>query len=167
MPMLIVPETAEAAERRKWEAQYSPYGPGERPYVYREFPLMLHKAGKPLDRDGNPKLGAADITDTKVVDSLDQETYWNGHGFYRNPADAVEKFKAQEVEIAKLAAEINWDVKNRLSPQAGAEVEAARQQHPGYHMPSVPETAVNRRIAKAVAGAKRGRPRKAAEAAQE
>ena len=144
MSVLIVPETAEAAERRKWEAQYSPYGPGERPYLYREFPLMLHKAGKPLDANGDPKMGAPDIIDRKEVSSLDEETRENAHGFYRDPAEAVRKFEAQQVEIAKLAAEMNWDVKNRLSPQAGAEVEAARERHPG-HMPMMPVTPIKRR----------------------
>lgn len=171
MPVLIVPETAEAAERRKWEAQYSPYGPAERPYVYHEFPLMLHKAGKPHDKDGNPKLGAAEIIETKTVDSSGQETQENANGFYRNPAEAVQKFKDQEVEIAKLAAEIEYEKARKLSPQARAEVEAAQNAFAG-HMPSVPETAVRRRISKAAEGAskldgakKRGRPSNAAKAA--
>ena len=173
MGVLVVPETAEAAERRKWEAQYSPYGPGERPYIYREFPLMLHKAGKPLDKDGNPKLGAAEIIETKTVASLDEETRENANGFYRNPADAVQKFKAQEVEIAKLAAEIEYEKARKLSPEARAEVEAAQNAFAG-HMPMVPETAVRRRVSKAAEGAsklegakKRGRPRNAAKVAAE
>ncbi len=127
---------------------------------------MLHKAGKPQDKDGNPKLGQPDIIETKTVDSLDQETHWNAHGFYRDPSLAVEKFKAQEVEIAKLAAEINWDVKNRLSPNAAADVEAARNRHPGYHMPEVPSAPIDQ-VEKRIRVAKRGRPRKAAVAAGE
>jgi len=166
MAVLIVQETAEAAERRKWEAQYSPYGPGERPYIYREFPLMLHKAGKPLDKDGNPKLGAYEIIETKSVDSLDQETHWNAYGFYRDPSLAVEQLKAQDTEIAKLAANLEYEKRFKLSPNAVAEVEAAQNAHAG-HLPMVPVTAIRKRVSKAVDGAKkRGRPAKqAAEAA--
>lgn len=144
MGVLIVQETAEAAERRKWEAQYSPYGPAERPYVYHEFPLMLHKAGKPLDANGEPKLGKVEIIDTKTVTSADEETRENANGFYRNPAEAVLKCEAQAVEIAKLAASIEYEKRHKLSPNAVAEVERAQNAHAG-HMPTVPETPIKPR----------------------
>lgn len=144
MGVLIVPETAEAAERRKFEAMYSPYGPGERPYVYREFPLTLHKAGRPLDKDGNVKLGAAEIVETREVSNLDEEVRENAYGFYRDPSMAVAKLKAQDVEIAKLAANIEHQKMHGLSAKAVAEVEAAQNAHAG-HMPMVPVTPIKKR----------------------
>jgi hypothetical protein len=167
LPILQVPGTKEAEERIKWEAQHTGYGPPGRPYVYREFPLMIHKAGKALDAAGLPKLGAAVIIETKTVANEAEERQWLGDGFHRNPAEAVLMYEKGTVEVAKLAAEINYEVKNKLSPLAVAEVEAAQAAHAG-HLPSVPETPIVRRTRIARDGGKKlGRPRKAAPAAGE
>lgn len=146
MSVLHVPETREAAERRKWEASpFTPWGAGERPYVYRDYPLMMHKAGRPVDAEGNPKLGAIVIRETVTVDTEDQERRRNQDGFHRNPAEAVLMFEKTFTEHAKLAAELNHEQINKLGHLASAELDAARAAHADYHMPAVPTTPIRKR----------------------
>jgi hypothetical protein len=133
----------------KWEAQQTQMGPGLRPYVYHDYPMMLHKAGRP-----DNGLGADLIVDTRVVDSESEEEQARHQGFRRTPLEALEGYKGEQLEFAKLAAEIEYEKKKKLSPAAIAEVEAAQEAHPG-HMPSVPVTSIAPR--------KRGRPAKVRE----
>lgn len=133
------PSSAYAKERVKWEAHPSILGQGLRPYVKRDFPMMLHLAGPP---EGG--LGAITIIDTRTVGSAREADEWSGRGFRPTPQDALDFYEAQQLEFAKLAAEQNYDVKHKLSPAAGAEVEAAQQAVSG-HLPAVPETPIVRR----------------------
>lgn len=145
MAVLIDPDTAEAKERVKWEAQYTPMGPGKRPYVFREYPKMLHKAGRPENG-----MGAHIIVEQRIAESQADEDAWRCEGFRGNPIEAIEALEAQRLEFAKLAAEINYDQKKKLSPAASAEVEAARAKHGSGHMPAVPETPIKPRGRKKV-----------------
>lgn len=145
MAVLHPPESNFAKESVKWEAQFTPMGPGQRPYVFRPYPMTMHKAGRPSNG-----LGADTIVETVDVESELQENERFHEGFRPTPLEALDAFSAQQVEIAKLAAEINYEVKKKLSPNAAAEVERAQSEHSG-HMATMPVTPIR----------KRGRPAKA------
>ena len=147
MSILVDPDTAEAKERVKWEAFPSKFGNGQRPYEFREYPKMLHKAGRP-----DNGMGAHVIVEQRVAESRAEEDRWRGEGFRGNPLEAIDALEAQRLEFAKLAAEINYEQKNKLSDRASAEVDAARAVHSNpvsLHMPGVPETPIKRRGRKA------------------
>lgn len=136
MPVLHPPETEYAKESIKWEAHPTQMGPGLRPYEYRDWPAMLFKAGRP------PNGGAHIIEETRIAaDEKDAEN-WHALGFRATPLEAIDYLDALQRECGDLAAELNFEQKNRLSPRASAEVDAARAQHAGVsgHMPSVPVT---------------------------
>lgn len=143
MAILVDPDTAESKERVKWEAFPTRFGNGGRPYQFREYPKMVHKAGRP-----DNGLGAHIIVEQRTAASEKDEANWRSEGFRGNPLEAIEVFEAQRLEFAKLAAELNYEQKNKLSANASAEVEAARAVHSNpvsLHMPSVPETPIKRR----------------------
>ncbi len=136
------PAAPESRERTKWEAQTSVYGYGKRPYVKRDYPLMLHLAGRPLDEHGNEKMGLDTILEQEIVEGPGpQEEFLRSRGFRDTPLEALEMFRKQQAEYAALAANLDYQKKNTLSPRAAAEVEAAQDAHPG-HLPGVPETPI-------------------------
>ena len=137
--VLHSPSSNYAKERVKWESHYTPLGAPQRPYVKREYPMMLLLAGPP---EGG--LGAITVIAHETVHSEREREDWERRGYRPTPAEAIDAYEAQQLEFAKLAAEQNWDVKNRLSPKAAAEVEAAQDAHSG-HLPVVPETPIVRR----------------------
>lgn len=139
MSVLYPPDTPYAQEMVKHEAQGSTMGPGLRPYVYRRYPLMMHKAGRPEN-----SLGKHVIVETCEVESENAEDLARHQGFMPTPLEAIEFLDAQRLEIAKLAAEIDYEKKHKLSPRAVAEVEAAQQAHHG-HLASVPVTPITPR----------------------
>ena len=145
MAIVATPETSEAKERVKWEAEHSMYGPPQRRYVYREYPLMMHKAGRPTDGKG----GKDEIIETVIVDGENTATAKWHEGFRKDPKEALEAFAAESLEIAKLAANLDWQTKHGLSENAVAEVHTAQAAHAG-HMPMMPITPIK----------KRGRPAK-------
>lgn len=152
MSVLYPRESEYAKERIKFEAQHTEFGPGLKPYVFRPLPMMMHKAGRPVDVHGEPKMGRHVIVDQQVAESdVRVDQLWH-EGFRATPLEALEAFEAQQTEFAELAAERTYDVRKKLSPKAGAEVRAAEDAHSG-HMPVMPETPIKRR----------GRPKKAAE----
>lgn len=163
MSVLYAPDSAYAKEMIKHEAQYSPYGPGLRPYVYRDYPMMLHRAGRPAGG-----MGIDEIVETCTVESEREETQKRHEGFRRTPGEALASFTAQQFEIAELAAERNF-YERRMTPKAQAEAEMANA-NAGGHLASVPETPIVRR--QAHKGWPKGKPRgrraqPAASAAQE
>lgn len=134
------PKSPEAQERRQWEAQYTEFGPGGRPYVHREYPMMLHKAGRPSGGMGGPV-----IVETREVESAAQREQYRSQGFRATPLEALEVWEAQQKEFAELAAERNWEVKHgRHSEKAQAEV-AAAEAAAVDHLPSVPVTPIKPR----------------------
>lgn len=137
MPVRWAPESEYAKERVKWEAYPTELGPPGRPFTYRPYPMMLHLAGR---RDGL----TPDIIDSQIATSDVEKANLLSRGFCESPADALTVFHAVELDHAKLAAERNYDVRNKLSPQAGAEVAAAEAAHDG-HLPSVAPTPIRRR----------------------
>lgn len=143
MSVLHAPDTPYAKERVKYEAQGTEMGPGLRPYVYREFPMMMHKAGKP---EGG--LGAHTITESQVVESEVQADQLFHAGFRRTPLEALHYLEDQQLEFAKLDAELNYEQRRKLSERASANVDAARAAHVGdvsHHLPAVPVTPIKKR----------------------
>jgi len=143
MSVMYPPETAYAKERVKWEAQNSELGAGQRPYVFRPYPAMIYKAGRP-----DNGLGAHIITEQIVVGSEQEYENYKSRGFRATPNEAIDLLNQQQDEFSRLAAELNHEQKNKLSEKASAEVDAARAQHVGtvsHHMPAVPVTPIKPR----------------------
>ncbi len=139
MSVRYPPESEYAKEVVKWEAQYTDCGPGKRPYVKRDFPMTLHKAGR---RDAV----TPDILEILQVGDEAAMTRARAQGFYPTPLEALDAFEALDLEIAKLAAE-RHAIERRMSAQAQAEA-AKADEADGSHVPSVPETPVSPRAAR-------------------
>jgi hypothetical protein len=127
-----VPDSAWAKEATKWEAQGSTMGPGLRPYVKRDWPSWVYRAGQ------LPK-GGIDIVDSQAIDEHQYDGF-RANGYRLEPLEAIDAFKAQQLEFAKLAAERTWETKHRLSPHAVEEVQAAEEAAGAQHLPTMPET---------------------------
>jgi hypothetical protein len=139
--LLHSPQSNESKERVKWEAQWSSFGPGLRPYVKRDYPMMLYLAGRP-----ESGMGPDTIIEQEIVeDAGGQEDFLRSRGFRPTPLEALEAFQGQQLEFAKLAANLEYQKKNQLSPRAAAEVEAAQDASP-THLPMVPETPIKQRV---------------------
>lgn len=143
MSVINAPDTEYSKERVRWEAQHTECGPPGRPYVFREFPMRIFKAGRPENG-----LGAHIITDEIEVGSENEEAQYRSRGFRRSPKEACDVLDAQQAEFAALNAELNYEQKNKLSDRASAEVDAARAEHAGgisHHLPAVPVTPIKKR----------------------
>lgn len=124
------PESTYAKERRKWEAQHSELGPGEKPWVFREYPTWMYRANSPTT-----------IEASEIADDEQQAALLKGRGFMPTPLAALAAHEQQALEYAKLAAEREHEIKYKLSEKATAEVRAAEAEYSG-HMPSVPVTPI-------------------------
>lgn len=122
-----------AKEVVKWEAQHTDFGPPGRPYLRRDFPMTVHKAGR---REGVTLA----IVETKHVGDEAEQTRAQHDGFYPTPLEALEAFHAQGLELAKLAAE-RHENERRMSELAQAEAKAADEAS-GDHVASVPTTPI-------------------------
>lgn len=136
--LLHSPQSPESKERVKWEAQHSLYGPGLRPYVKRDYPMMLHQAGRP-----ESGMGPDTIIEQVIIDDEREYELYRSRGFRETPLEALTHFQAEQTEFAKLAANIDYQ-KRTLSPNAIKEVEAAQDASP-HHMPMVPVTPIKPR----------------------
>lgn len=137
MAILIDPDCVESKERRKWEAQYTPWGPPARPHVHREYPMMLHLAGRPPSG-----MGAAIIVETQEVGSEVERELYRSRGFRATPLEALDVWEAQQREFAELAAERNYQVKHgKHSERAQAEI-AQAEAVATDHLPSMPVTPI-------------------------
>ena len=132
MSVLHSPDSNYAKEMIKWEAQGSLLGPGLRPYVKRDYPMMLHLAGQ------FPQ-GGVGILDTRVVESELQREQVESQGFRATPLEALEAFKTQQTLYATLSAEREWEKRHRMSPHAREEVEAIEDEAGAQHLPTIPE----------------------------
>ncbi len=137
MAILVAPDSAAAIEQRKWEAQHTPAGPPGRPYEYRPYPAMLYKAG----RINNGPLG---IIDSIIVADEQEAANMKSRGYFVGPAEAVAGKEAEQLEHAKLAAELEYEKKKKLSEKAVVEVEAVQNVQGSEHLPGVPETPIVR-----------------------
>jgi len=137
------PDSEYAKERVKWEAQNSVLGVGLRPYVKRDYPMMLfHAAALPQ--------GGIDLVETRIAGTADERTRFEQNGFRPTPDEAIQQVKDQQREFAELAAERNYEKAHTLSSKAVAEVEAVEAAASSRHVPTIPETPIK----------KRGRPKK-------
>lgn len=125
-------EGAYEREMTKWEARDGPMGPGLRPYVKREYPMMLHHATAALR-------GGFDIDAQEIVHTEGERARLEARGFRATPLEAIDAVLAEQTEHATLAAERNFEVR-RMSPQARAEVERAEESAGTMHLPTIPET---------------------------
>lgn len=144
-----------ASIRRRWEAQPSVLGDGERPYVpNRQFPMMLHLAG--TMHGGGLGIVQTQIVGNVVFDKLTGVPL-EGHndvaayeaavarGFRETPLEAIDAYTAQQLEYAKLAAEREYEVRHKLTVKAITEVRAAEEDAGAVHLPTIPETPIRRR----------------------
>ena len=134
------PESEFSKERVKFEAQNSEFGPAGRPYAYREYPTDMYLAGIPAGAAGAPR-----IIDTKHHCDEQEAENLASRGWAKTPLKALENYNTQKLEEAKLAAEIEHEVVHKLTDKAVAEVRAAQAEHDG-HLPSIPETAIRKRL---------------------
>ena len=138
MAVLHSPESPYAKEATKWEAQHTSMGPGLRPYVRREYPMMLHLAG----RTGQGKSGAPVIIEQVVLEDDRQMDYYKSRGFRETPLEAIDALTAQEKEFAELAAERAYEVHHTKLSQKAIDEVAAAEAAVGGHLPTVPETPI-------------------------
>jgi hypothetical protein len=136
MPVIHAPETAYAQEMRKWEANYTKYGPPGRPWGSEggpggHFPNTVFKATRQPD--------GKRIMETFVVQNEDEERNMQSRGWVLTQQEALDALDAAQTEHAKLAAEINAEAR-RMSPQAQEEIAAAQEAAGARHLPSIPET---------------------------
>jgi hypothetical protein len=148
MAILRDPDSRESKERVKWEAQHTAFGPGQRPYVKHDYPMMLHKAGRPSGGMGGPVI----IEHQEVGSERERDSY-HSQGFRATPLEALAVWDAQDKEFAGLAAELNYDAKNKHGELARAEIAAAQAAAPD-HLPSMPVTPIKPRAQAAVAAGK-------------
>ena len=133
MAIVHVPESAWAKEAIKWEAEGSIMGPGLRPYVKRDWPSWVYKAGQ-------LSAGGLDIVDTRQIEQHEYDRL-HANGYRMTPLEALEALEAQQTEFAKLSAEREWDkAHGRLSPRAIAEVAQHEEDAGAQHLPTIPET---------------------------
>lgn len=133
------PSSGYAKERVKWEAFPSTLGQGLRPYVKRIFPMIVYLGGRP---EGG--LGADTVIAYETVGSEREFDAFRQRGYRETPNEALEVFQAQELEYAKLNANLEHQKRHGLSEGAAAEVTAAQDAVTG-HLPMVPETPIVRR----------------------
>lgn len=139
MAVVHSPDSGYAQEMRKWEANYTQFGPPGRPYSYQSYPTRMYKAGRNA-------AGRSDIVDAQTANDESERRVLEGRGFVvGGQAAALEALERQEQYEAKLAAEINYEAAHKLSERAAAEVAAAQAEAGARHLPSIPETPVKRR----------------------
>ena len=135
--ILHAPDSGYAQEMTKWEAQNSMMGPGLRPYLRRDYPMMMHRAETHLQ-------GGRGIVETRIVADEHHRTLAEADGFRATPLEALEALEAQQTEFARLAAERAYEVR-RMRPRAQTEVLAAEEAAGAVHLPTIAETPIRRR----------------------
>lgn len=133
MGVIHSPDSNFAKEMVKHEAQHSAFGAPQRPYVKRDYPMMLHLGGRGSS-------GAPEIVDTHIVESEVQAANLKSRGFRETPLEALALLHRQDTEIATLAAERNFH-ESRMSEQAQREA-AIVDASTGNHVASIPETPI-------------------------
>ena len=147
MPVVHTPDTPYAQEMRRHEANYTIYGSPGRPYEFREYPAMMYRFVREA-KTGTP------IPEGQIAADEHARRNLESRGFvFGGQGKALDVFEAEQTEHAKLAAELNYDVKNKLSERAAREVTDAQQTFGAQHLPVVPETPIKAK------GWPKGKPR--------
>lgn len=140
MPVLYAPDSPYAKERTKWEAERSEFGEAGRRYVRRDFPMMMHKAGRATSPGGAPQ-----IDETYTVDTDVQRQNMLSRGFRDTPLEALAVLHQADQDHAELHAN---RVFNDQGMSANAQREAAAADAAsGDHVPAVPVTAIHPKAA--------------------
>lgn len=90
--------TAYAQEIRKWEANFTQYGPPGRPHVHRDYPARMYKPSRP------PQGGPAVFEGADAADDRERERLERVGFVYGGQGAALAALDAREFEIAELAA---------------------------------------------------------------
>lgn len=118
-------------ELRKWEANFTVYGPPLRPYVYREYPHMMYR----------PKRSAknGEVTfDSQIAEHEQQREELERQGYYfGGQGEAMKGLERQEFEYAELAAN-RHALERTMSDKAQGEA-AAIDDTTIKHLPVIPE----------------------------
>ncbi len=153
MGVVFTRDSNYAKEQCRWNALPSEFGPGGRPFVQREYPMMTYKAAR-VEGKGIV------VTDQHVVQDEQELRNLESRGFYGvkdgqpGHVRAIAAIEHEQLVHGTLAAERNWEIAHgRISEKAAAEVRAHEEAHGATHMPEVPRTPIKRR----------GRPVKAKE----
>jgi|SRR6266853_6755698 len=144
--ILWSPDSDYAKERRKWEADHTQFGPGGRPFVFREYPLMLYRAKR------RPEGGKDPILENFTVEDEQQERNMLSRGWVRGPDNAVKALEASEQGLAQAAAERAY-ADQRMSEKAKAEATAV-DDTTVQHLGEIPRTPIHKK------GWPKGKPRK-------
>lgn len=139
---IVIPQnTPYAEEMRKHEAYPTEFGPGKRPYVYREFPKRMYIA-----RLRTKDEGAGVAYDGFTVHDDHEVANMRSRGYHLTQQEALAALEREHTEHGKLAAERNFEIKHgRISERAAEEVRAAEEAHGARHLPEVKETPIRRR----------------------
>lgn len=136
-------ESPFAKEAAKWEMDYSQFGPPGRPRAqigHVPYPAMFYKMRRSETGGRIETAERREAADEAAANNL------RSLGFYEGPAAAAAALEASEKEIAVLAANRVFN-EQRMSPGARAEA-AAADDATAEHLPSVPETPIQRRVAR-------------------
>lgn len=138
MPVIHAPESAFAQEMRKWEGQYTQYGPPGRPYNPNiKYPTRMYKATRQAD-------GTRTLEGMTAADEHERRNLESRGFVYGGQQAAIDALDQEQTEHGKLAAEINFEAR-RMSDGARAEVEAAQEAAGARHLPAIPTTPTKRR----------------------
>lgn len=140
MPVLYAPDSPYAQERAKWEAERSEFGDAGRRYVRRDFPMMMHKAGRVTSPGGAPQ-----IDETYVVESDVQRQNMLSRGFRDTPLDALAVLHQGDLDRAELHGNRVFNDQG-MSDRAKAEADRADAAS-GDHVPAVPVTPIKPKAA--------------------
>lgn len=144
MGVVHSPDSKYAEEMRRWEALHTQYGPPGRPYEYREYPTQMYKAGR------NDAGRSVILESRRAEDSTERERLERDGFVCGGQQAALDALERSELELAKLAAEINYDAQHKLSDKARAEVEAAQADAGMRHIGEIPEKPKRKHTRKAV-----------------
>lgn len=123
--------TPYAAEMRKWEANYTQYGPPGRPYEYRPYPTMLYRPTR------SKQNGAVEFEGQTANTEQERESLEHMGFVHGGKAVALQALERQEFEYAELAA--NRAATDRVMG-ANAQLEADRVDSGTIqHLPVLPE----------------------------
>ena len=134
-PSIDIPQSTEyAKEMRKWEAHHSRFGAPGRPYVYREYPKMLHRCERVN--------GKIEPVDQYIVNTEDEERNLNSRGFYPLQ-EAYDRIAREQTEHGILSAEREYAIQHgKHSEGAIREIRAAEAEAGSVHLPNIPETPI-------------------------
>ena len=133
-----------AREMAKWEMDSHEFGPPGRPRGShggaQPYPAMFYKVKRSATG------GRVEVVESQTAGDEAEGRNLYSRGFYNGLAEAAAALAESEQNDAVLAANRNHNDRN-MSEAAKAESQAAEDAHDG-HMPSVPETPIQRRQSK-------------------